>query len=89
MYLKYNINDIIGITIFMIFIYAIIFITFSIIIYIIISIINKNFLKKEKFDNKVDCISFPFLCSTDQNKIENQYINFRLLHSSSNIKKAK
>ena len=84
MYTKYNILDII------------IIIILILIIYVIISIINKkinkNILKKEKkkekFDNKVDCISFPFLCSTGNDKIINQYSNFRLLHSAFNIKKA-
>lgn len=44
--------------------------------------------KKEKFDSSVDCIKFPFLCSIEGSKAKNQYSNFRLLHSSINIKKA-
>lgn len=65
-----------------------VFIGGIIIVGIIILIIFKKKSKKEKFDNSVDCVTFPFLCSNNTNKITNQYSNFNLLHSSFNIQKA-
>ncbi len=67
---------------------SVVFIICLIIIGIILLVIFKKKSKKEKFDSSVDCIKFPFLCSTEANKIKNQYSNFGLLHSYINIKKA-
>jgi hypothetical protein len=67
---------------------SLVFIIGIIIIGIILLTIFKKKSKKEKFDSSVDCIRFPFLCSTHGNRITNQYSNFGLLHSSLNIKKA-
>ncbi len=60
----------------------------SIVIIIVGVILGTILTKKEKFDTSVDCIKFPFLCSTESNRLKNQYSNFGLLHSHINIQKA-
>jgi len=67
---------------------TVVFIILLVIVGIILLTIFKKKSKKEKFDSSIDCIRFPFLCSSNANKITNQYSNFGLLHSSINIKKA-